>query len=91
MYRVHAEEDIIGVVRFYGATYEEGTAVIMLEYMNRGSLLSVIDHYGKISEVYLRPIAKQILLGLCWLHKNRQLHRDLKVMRHSDDIGSNFH
>jgi serine/threonine protein kinase len=61
LYRVHADFDHIGVVKFYGATYQEGTAVIVLEYMNRGSLLSIIEEYGKIEEKFLKPIAKQVI------------------------------
>jgi hypothetical protein len=60
LYRVHADFDHLGIVKFNGATYQEGTALIVLEYMNRGSLLSLIEEYGKIEEKFLKPIAKQV-------------------------------
>lgn len=75
---VHAEQDHIGIVKFFGATYQEGTAVIVLEYMNRGSLLNLIQQYERIDEKFIKPIAKQVLTGLQYLHSNHQLHRDLK-------------
>ena len=54
----------------------------MLEYMNAGSLLNVIDKIdkiGKINEDIIGMIALQILNGLDYLHKKVKVsHRDIK-------------
>lgn len=73
--------EVPGILGFYEAFYHDGVAILILEYMNRGTLESMINEYGKIPEKLLCLLAKQILLGLETLHRNNQVHRDIKPGR----------
>lgn len=74
------------LVRFYGAFFSEGNVKIILEYMNLGSLDVILNKIRAkkidmpcMPEHILSKIAYQILLGLCYLHKNKHaIHRDIK-------------
>ena len=52
------------------------------EYMNFGDLTKFITKEKKLDEGIISFIIKQILKGLKTIHKNSQIHRDLK----SDNI-----
>jgi hypothetical protein len=66
------------LVSFHGAFFDQGKAIFVLDYMNRGSLQNVLDNSGPIDEECLQRIAKSILLGLKRMHDKRQVHRDIK-------------
>ncbi len=65
------------IVAFYGAFYQAGTTRLALEYMDRGSLQTVLKH-GPLHEAVLKSIAKQLCFALQYLHSHKYLHRDLK-------------
>lgn len=68
------------LVRSYGAFYDErGRVHVTLEYMDRGSLSDVIQKVGPIPEAVICKIAEHCLRGLCFLHNNHILHRDVKT------------
>lgn len=51
----------------------------MLEYMNAGSLADALKVVNTMREPQLACIAKQVLQGLQYLHKERRIiHRDIK-------------
>jgi serine/threonine protein kinase len=57
----------------------DGTVNIALEYMDAGSLASILKKVGKIPENFLGMIAFQILSGFNYLHKTKKVtHRDIK-------------
>lgn len=65
------------IVSFYGASYEEGSIRILLEYMD-GSLADVIKN-RPLPENILSKVTAQILRGLSYLHKDLHIvHRDIK-------------
>jgi len=67
------------VVRSYGAFIKEGDVNIVLEYMDMGTLTSVLEREKQIPEVILGMIALQVLRGIEYLHKKMHvIHRDLK-------------
>ena len=68
------------IVAFYGAYYHDLTCTVKLglEYMNRGSLQSIVHQHGAIHELALTHLVKQALQGLLHLHSHRKLHRDIK-------------
>lgn len=66
------------IVGCLGGFLEEGRIVMALEYMNMGSLESVVENVGILPEPCIWAVAKQILLGLAHLHDVQILHRDLK-------------
>ncbi|KAE8712485.1 Mitogen-activated protein kinase kinase 7 [Hibiscus syriacus] len=83
--RVCREMDILRktdspyVVRCY-ETYEKpsGDVAILMEYMDAGTLDTVLRNKGTFSEPELAHITRQILKGLSYLHSHKIIHRDLK-------------
>ncbi len=57
---------------------QDGIYVILLEYMNLGSLDRVMKQVKNIPEVILGFITFKILKGLAYLHGNKIIHRDIK-------------
>lgn len=51
---------------------------MFVEWMAGGSVAGMLDRYGPFNEEVIIHYTKQILEGLCYLHDNRILHRDLK-------------
>ncbi|KAF5743014.1 mitogen-activated protein kinase kinase 6 [Tripterygium wilfordii] len=67
------------VVVCYHSFYHNGAFSLVLEYMDRGSLVDVIKQVKTILEPYLAVVCKQVLQGLVYLHNERHvIHRDIK-------------
>jgi len=68
------------LVRYFDLYFndENGTVGLVLEYMTSGSLQSIIEKFGKISEPLAKTFTRQALLGLNYLHEHQVLHRDIK-------------
>ncbi|KAK4776790.1 hypothetical protein SAY86_005478 [Trapa natans] len=67
------------VVICYHSFYHNGAIYLLLEYMDRGSLVDVIRQVKTILEPYLAIVCKQVLQGLVYLHNERHvIHRDIK-------------
>eukprot|EP01091_Cochliopodium_minus_P011622 TRINITY_DN3341_c0_g1_i2.p1 TRINITY_DN3341_c0_g1~~TRINITY_DN3341_c0_g1_i2.p1 ORF type:complete len:533 (+),score=142.31 TRINITY_DN3341_c0_g1_i2:681-2279(+) len=66
------------IVSFYGAQETEKHINLILEYVDSGSLASIISKYGVLSETLAGIYTEQVLLGLEYLHENKVVHRDLK-------------
>jgi len=66
------------IVQCYGSFYDNGVIYSVLEYMDGGSLAQILKSSKKINEKYLSKIAKQVLKGLAYLHKEHIIHRDIK-------------
>lgn len=49
-----------------------------MEYCSGGSLKDVILRRGALSELYVKIICREILIGLEYLHKTDRIHRDIK-------------
>ncbi|KAE8709651.1 Mitogen-activated protein kinase kinase 9 [Hibiscus syriacus] len=83
--QVYREMDILRkidsphVVRCY-ETYENpsGDVAILMEYMDSGTLDTLLRNKGTFSEPGLAHITRQILKGLSYLHSHKITHRDLK-------------
>ena len=68
------------IVDFYDAfsNIDDGGVALMMEYMDGGSLQDIVLEGGVDEEPTLASIAQQGLIGLAFLHRCSQLHRDLK-------------
>ncbi|XXG78394.1 hypothetical protein AAC387_Pa08g2348 [Persea americana] len=67
------------VVVCYHSFYHNGVISLVLEYMDRGSLVDIIKQVKTILEPYLAVVCKQVLMGLVYLHHERHvIHRDIK-------------
>ena len=70
-----------GMIRYFGAYFSpESSAIkVALEYMDAGSLDSLLGTVGPFPEGILARIAADVLDGLAWLHGVKGLvHRDIK-------------
>jgi len=67
------------IVQLHDAFFDQGKICLALEYMNAGSLDSLLKQNGPPPEAALLAIAHDLLNGLHYLHvQRRQVHRDLK-------------
>ena len=68
------------ILQFVGACFAEGSCVMALELMNRGSLEGLVQRHGPVkNEGFLRSMVRQIMLGLSQLAKLHCVHRDIKL------------
>lgn len=51
---------------------------MVMEYMRGGDMLSLLNNFGCLEELYASYYISQIVLALEYLHKNKIIHRDLK-------------
>lgn len=66
------------LVDFYGAFFSEGTVSIALEYMDMGSVDSLLKERGPFPESVVASFAFQTLWGLAYLKHEKRVHRDVK-------------
>eukprot|EP00873_Tetraselmis_striata_P006933 jgi/Tetstr1/427197/TSEL_017385.t1 len=68
------------VVRYYQSFFANGAITVVMEYMDGGTLANICNkHRDGIEEKYLADIARQVLGGLAYLHREmRVVHRDIK-------------
>ena len=66
------------LIKLYGAYLEDDQIIMVLEYMDLGSLDVILKQTNAMKEAMIAPIAYQLLLGLSDLHDKGIMHRDLK-------------
>lgn len=67
------------IVKCHGI-YEKasGDIAILMEYMDLGTLDTLLQKQGTFSEAKLAHVARQVLNGLNYLHNHKIIHRDIK-------------
>lgn len=67
------------VVKCHGIFEQpSGDIGILMEYMDAGTLDTILKTKGIFSESQLAGVAKQVLNGLNYLHSHKIIHRDIK-------------
>lgn len=66
------------IVCYLGTERTHDAFNIFLEYVPGGSIASLVTKFGSFKESVVRVYAKQILMGLDYLHSNGIIHRDIK-------------
>ena len=68
------------IVGYLGAELQDSqrTLCIFQEWVPAGSLHSLLDQFGALSDAMTRKYTGQVVDGLTYLHANRVIHRDVK-------------
>lgn len=66
------------IVNYLGSLQTSNRLYIILEFMQNGSLASIIKQWGALSEELAMVYIKQVLEGLVYLHAQGVVHRDIK-------------
>ena len=66
------------IVKYIDCIETEGFLNIILEYIESGSLASIIKKFGAFPESLVSIYVKQVLKGLEYLHQEGVVHRDIK-------------
>lgn len=66
------------IVTYYGSEREKEFLKIYMEYIEGGSLTSLIKTFGAFHEPLVARYTKQLLCGLEYLHYHNVVHRDIK-------------
>ncbi len=65
------------IVKYFGALETENHIHLIMEFVDSGSLASVMAKYGVFSERLVAVYLRQVLAGLAYLHENNVIHRDI--------------
>ncbi|CAM9816703.1 unnamed protein product, partial [Chrysoparadoxa australica] len=82
--RLQAELDVMSrldhpnIVRYRGTECSERELNIFMDYIPGGSLAGFVKRFGPLKESLVGMYMGRVLLGLCYLHENHIVHRDIK-------------
>ena len=66
------------IVRYVDSVEQDGTLNIVLEFVENGSLASIVKKFGVFKEKLCLRYLVQVLEGLAYLHDQGVIHRDIK-------------
>ena len=77
--RILKQCDSVYIVKYYGSyTYDDSLWIVM-EYCGGGGVDDLMEITGQtLSEAVIQQIIAASLLGLQYLHQNKNVHRDIK-------------
>ena len=67
------------VVQYIESSSDGGSLNIVMEYIEGGSLLRILNKFGKLPESLVGIYMYQVLQGLAYLHNQGVIHRDIKA------------
>eukprot|EP01017_Pseudomicrothorax_dubius_P033476 TRINITY_DN4486_c0_g2_i3.p1 TRINITY_DN4486_c0_g2~~TRINITY_DN4486_c0_g2_i3.p1 ORF type:complete len:713 (-),score=90.89 TRINITY_DN4486_c0_g2_i3:196-2334(-) len=67
------------IVKVFELFQDEETIFLVMEYVDGGDLLKIVRSRKRFTEAEARPIFRQIVSAVQYLHANNVLHRDLKL------------
>lgn len=67
------------IVQYIGVLRSEQHLNIILEFIENGSLLTILKKFGKFPETLTAVYTAQVLEGLAYLHEQGVIHRDIKA------------
>ncbi len=67
-------------MRYVGTEVKDNSLNIFTEWVSGGSLEKMLKEYGRLPPKVVAWYTRQILLGLVYLHSNKVVHRDIKVL-----------
>jgi len=76
--RTFSQHKHLHLVQYLGVQITDDSFNIFMEYVAGGSLATLLQHFGALSEPTVRNYTDQILRGLEFLHDNNIVHRDIK-------------
>jgi len=78
------------VVTTYDIVKEKHRIILLMDYASRGDLLSLCRLFGALPDSRSKPMFRQLVLGLEYLHDLGIIHRDLKceniLLCHDDKV-----
>jgi serine/threonine protein kinase len=66
------------IVRYIDVVISDSHINLVLEYIESGSLASVVEKFGVFPEQLVAIYMEQVLQGLHYLHSHNIIHRDIK-------------
>ena len=67
------------VVQYIESSSDGASLNIVMEYVEGGSLLRILNKFGKLPESLVAIYMYQVLQGLAYLHGQGVIHRDIKA------------
>eukprot|EP01060_Flectonema_neradi_P036349 TRINITY_DN6969_c0_g1_i1.p1 TRINITY_DN6969_c0_g1~~TRINITY_DN6969_c0_g1_i1.p1 ORF type:complete len:703 (+),score=86.74 TRINITY_DN6969_c0_g1_i1:69-2177(+) len=68
----------INIVRYRDYANNGGKLVVYLDLVDGGSLLNIMEQFGKLCENVIKNYFRQVCDGLNYLHSQQIVHRDIK-------------
>lgn len=71
-------QDCERVTRYYGSFVKKYTLWVVMELMDGGSCLSLLQRGGALPDAAIAVVCRELVLGLDYLHAQGIIHRDIK-------------
>jgi class 3 adenylate cyclase len=65
------------IVSYLGSGVSDQNLVVVMEYVSGGTLRSLLKQFGTLSTGVIKCYARDILMGLQYLHRKQLIHRDI--------------